>query len=83
MLSLTIGPKAPDNRGMFEDYSITRLQDYIGKKVEIIAFNISYMGILEDINFETGTLKIVDGEDFAILELERVESFSILNQTPS
>lgn len=64
---------------MFEDHSITRLQDFIGKKVEIIAFNISYMGILEDINFETGTLKIVDGEDFAILELERVESFSILD----
>ncbi len=67
---------------MFEDHSITRLQDYIGKRVEIIAFNISYMGVLEDINFETGTLKIVDGEDFAILELERVESFSVLNKNP-
>ena len=66
---------------MFDDHSITRLQDNIGKKVEIIAFNISYMGILEDINFETSTLKIVDGEDFAILELERVESFSVLKNT--
>lgn len=75
---MTIPPIVPDNGEMTEDYSITRLQDLIGKKVEIIAFNISYMGILEDINFETGTLKIVDGEDFAILELERVESFSVL-----
>ncbi len=78
---MTISLKDPDNEEMFEDYSITRLQDFIGKKVEIIAFNISYMGILEDINFETGTLKIVDGEDFAILELERVESFSVLDHT--
>jgi hypothetical protein len=62
-----------------DDPSLTRLRDYIGRKIEIIAFDISYMGILEEIDFETGTLKIVDGEDFAILEIERVESFSPLD----
>ncbi|HKY63768.1 MAG TPA: hypothetical protein VJR29_10140 [bacterium] len=62
-----------------QDYlSITRLQDYIGRKVEIIAFDISYMGILTHVDYDSGTLKIVDGDDFAILEIERVESFSLV-----
>ena len=56
--------------------SITRLQDLQGKKVEIIAFGISYMGMLKDVDYDSGTLKIEDEEDFAILEIERVESFS-------
>ena len=64
---------------MFEDQSITRIQDYIGKKVEIIAFNISYRGTLSEVDLETGTLKIVDGEDFAILEIERIEAFTSLD----
>ncbi|MFO1462739.1 MAG: hypothetical protein U1F66_03110 [bacterium] len=63
---------------MQEYLSITRLQDYIGRKVEIIAFEISYMGILTHVDYDSGTLKIVDGEDFAILEIERVESFSLI-----
>ena len=62
-----------------QDYlSITRLQDYIGRKVEIIAFDISYMGLLTHVDYDSGTLKIVDGDDFAILEIERVESFSLV-----
>ncbi|MFO1518140.1 MAG: hypothetical protein U1F57_00525 [bacterium] len=64
---------------MRDDLSITRLHDYIGRKVEIIAFDISYMGILQEVDMDRGTLKIVDGEDFAILEIERVESFSVLD----
>ncbi|KAB2840162.1 hypothetical protein F9K50_06280 [bacterium] len=63
---------------MQEYVSITRLQDYIGRKVEIIAFEISYMGVLTHVDYDSGTLKIVDGEDFAILEIERVESFSLI-----
>ncbi len=64
---------------MKEDLSFTRLQDFVGHKVEIIAFGISYMGILEEVDPERGTLKIVDGEDFAMLELERVEAFTVLD----
>jgi hypothetical protein len=61
------------------DYqSITHLKDLIGRKVEIIAFGISYLGTLEGVDFDQGTLKIEDGDDFAILELERVESFSLV-----
>ena len=64
---------------MQEDFSITRIQDFVGRKVEIIAFDISYMGILKEVDLDRGTLKIVDGDDFAVLEIERVESFSVLD----
>jgi hypothetical protein len=62
---------------MDEHESITRLKEFIGKRVEIIAFGISYMGILKEVDYDQGTLQLVDGEDFAILELERVESFAL------
>lgn len=61
---------------MLENVSITHLKDLLGHRVEIFAFGISYLGTLEAIDFDEGTLKIVDGEDSAILEIERVESFS-------
>ncbi len=64
---------------MKDQASITRLKDFKGKKIEVIAFDISYRGTLEEINLSKGTLKIVDGEDFVILEIERVESFHLLD----
>jgi len=59
--------------------SITRLKDYLGKKVEIIAFGISYRGYLEEVDYDKGTLRMVEGDEFAILEIERVESFSLID----
>ena len=60
----------------FEDsYSITRIEDFKGKRVEIIAFGIAYRGTLEEIDLDRGTVKLVDGEDFVILEIERIQSF--------
>ena len=57
--------------------SITKLDYLLGKKVEIIAFGISYMGILEDVDYERGTLKISDQNESATIDLERIESFGI------
>ncbi len=57
-----------------EDISLQKLKQLKGKKVEIIAFNISYQGILETYDLEAGTLKLVEGEDSLVLELERIES---------
>ncbi len=55
---------------------IHQLQDFIGQKVEIIAFGISYLGILQEVDYDRGTLRLEDGEDRAILEIERVEYFN-------
>lgn len=58
--------------------SITRLKDFVGRRVEIIAFNISYRGALTEVDEDRGTVKIVDGEDFVILEMERIDAFYLI-----
>lgn len=62
---------------MVLQHSITRLQDLEGRWVEIIAFGISYLGNLRDVDYDKGTLRLEDGDDFVVLEIERVESFSL------
>lgn len=61
---------------MNQNQSISYLQNFVGKKVEIIAFGISYLGIIEEVDYDAGTIKLVDDDEFAILEIERVESFA-------
>jgi len=65
---------------MSHQHSITRLQDLEGRWVEIIAFGISYLGRLREVDYDKGTLRLEDGDDFAILEIERVESFGLAQQ---
>lgn len=60
-----------------EDALIQALLDAKGKRVEIIAFGILYAGILKKINLDNGTIIISNGEDQAMLEIERIESFSL------
>jgi hypothetical protein len=61
-----------------EDALIRGLMDSKGKKIEIIAFGIVYTGKLEKVDADNGTLVIVDGDDSATLEIERIESLSVL-----
>jgi hypothetical protein len=63
-----------------EDALIQALIDAKGKRVEIIAFGIPYAGTLHDIDMEDGIITIIDGEDSAVLEIERIESFSLLSK---
>lgn len=58
------------------------IQGLIGAKnheVEVIAFGIAYHGRLQDINLEYGYVTVKDGADQATLELERIESFRIID----
>ena len=61
-----------------EDALIQGLLDAKGKNVEVIAFGIVYAGTLESVDVDNGIITIVDGEDLAMIEIERVESFSIV-----
>ena len=61
---------------MQEEKSIARLEDFIGRKIHIIAFGTSYLGILQRVDYEKGFLVLTDGKDTVFLELERIESFS-------
>ena len=61
-----------------EDALIQGLLDAKGKQVEVIAFGIVYAGVLEQIDIDNGTVIVVDGEDRAMLEIERIESLSVV-----
>jgi len=48
-----------------------------GKRVEVFAFGLTYIGELESVDTENGFISVKDGEDAAVLELERIENFGI------
>ena len=58
-----------------DDPLLEALIDAKGKRVEIIAFGILYVGTLKRVDLNNGTIQIMNGEDQAVLEIERIESF--------
>lgn len=63
-----------------EDELISGLVAAQGQRAEVIAFGIAYTGIIECIDLDSGFATIVDGDDKASLEFERIESFRLLNK---
>ena len=61
-----------------EDALIRALIDSKGKRVEIIAFGIVYTGKLEKVDADDGNITIIEGENSATIEIERIESLSVL-----
>ena len=59
-----------------EDALIQGLLEAKGRQVEIIAFGIAYNGLLEEVDVENGVITIADGDDRAMIELERIESYT-------
>ena len=64
-----------------EDPLIQDLLKAKGKEVEVIAFGICYTGKLASIDVDHGTIVIVDGEDRAMIEIERMESMVLLGSS--
>lgn len=62
-----------------EDPLIKELMAAKGHTVEVIAFGIAYHGNLKEVNLEHGYVTVVDGPDQATLELERIESFRVID----
>lgn len=62
-----------------EDPLIKELVSAKSRTVEVIAFGIAYYGCLKDVNLEHGYVTVQDGVDQATLELERIESFRIVD----
>ena len=60
---------------MQEEKSITKLEDLVDKKIQIVAFGTSYLGTLQKVDYEKGFLVLTDGKDTVFLELERIDSF--------
>lgn len=57
--------------------SITKLDDLKGQKIQVIAFGVSYVGILVDVNEEKGVVVLDDGKEKVSLDLEQIESFAL------
>ena len=57
------------------DSLLTDLTCYLGQRIEVVAFGISYIGLLAEVNAQDGLIKLSDGCDCAILELERIETY--------
>lgn len=65
---------------MQDEVSGRRLKAALGKKVEVIAFGITYAGTLKKIDQQAGTIRIEDRRDYAVLEIERIESFTVVSR---
>ncbi len=49
-----------------------------GKRVEVFAFGMAYVGSLSSVDIDHGFITVTDGEDTAMLELERIEYFNVM-----
>jgi len=55
--------------------SLLKIEEYIGRRLEVVAFGISYVGFLEEVDIHEGFIKLTDRGNFAVLELERVDTY--------
>ncbi len=62
-----------------DDPLINALVAAKGKQVEVIAFGVSYLGLLETVDLECATIILSDGTNKVTLDIERVESFTVIN----
>lgn len=61
-----------------EDPLINSLMESLDKQIDVIAFGISYSGTLKKVDVENGYIIVEDEEDTAVLELERITSFRLI-----
>jgi hypothetical protein len=65
---------------MIHEVETEEIRAAVGKQVEVMAFGVPYVGLLEQYDEAQSRLKIRDGTDIAIVEQERIESFRILSE---
>lgn len=66
---------------MQTEKSITKIEDLIGKNIQVIAFGASYVGVLKKVDYDKGYIIIKDNKDSVTLDLEHVESYSSMEDT--
>ncbi|OGQ23193.1 MAG: hypothetical protein A3C46_03535 [Deltaproteobacteria bacterium RIFCSPHIGHO2_02_FULL_44_16] len=71
--------KSDMDAAVAEDPLLRGLIEALGRKVEILAFGVSYIGKLESVDIDNGLAVIVDDEDRAMIELERITSLSLIS----
>lgn len=66
---------------MLDEKSISIIDEYIGKKMQVVAYGAAYIGTIQKVDYENGFLIMTDGRDKVTLELERIESFSSIENS--
>lgn len=65
---------------MTKEKSITKIENYIGKKIQVVAFGTSYLGTLQKADYEEGIIVMTDGKNTVTIDLERIESFAAVEE---
>ncbi len=65
---------------MEDEVSLSKLKVAVGKRVEVLAFGMSYVGTLKNIDHKNGLIRVEDKEDYVVLEIERIENFRVLRR---
>lgn len=60
--------------------SLPKLKSAVGKRVEVLAFGMAYVGILKKVDTKNGLIRVEDKEDYVVLEIERIENFRVLRR---
>ncbi len=63
-----------------EEKSISTIDEYVGNKVQVIAFGASYVGRLQKVDYDNDLLIMTDGTNKVTLELGRIESFTRIEE---
>lgn len=65
---------------MLKDLDAQEIRDAVGKRIEVMAFGVPYIGVLEAYDEEAFKLHIRDEKDLAVVEQERIEEFHVLEE---
>lgn len=65
---------------MEDEVSLPKLKSAVGKRVEVLAFGMSYVGILKRMDAKNGLIRVEDKKDYVVLEIERIENFRVLRR---
>lgn len=57
------------------DEPFIQIERFLGRRLEVVAFGISYVGRLKEVDLSEGFIVLSDGPDSAVLELERVDTY--------
>lgn len=60
--------------------SLTKIEDCVGKKIQVIAYGASYVGRLLKVHVDDGYLIIADDSDRVTIELGRVDRFVLIDE---
>jgi hypothetical protein len=63
-----------------DEVTPAKLKRVLGKRVEVQAFGVSYLGTLKKVDAKSGVVRVEDGRDYVVLEIERIDHFKVVSR---